>query len=176
MNPLQKSCVSERSRSGAAQISKLADDPSAEIARVDSLSLWRRANFPRGPRTLCGDSACRIALAVAPCEFSTSPTNPLRRLVLVDCSRCGAANFLRRRRTLCGDCACRIARKGRRKGRRKRKRRRKNKKRESEREKKKGNEKDNGKAKEKENKKVRERERKKIEKCREREGGKGKES
>ena len=85
MNLLRGLCVSERSRCGAVRISKLAGEPSAEIVRVGSLSLWRRANYLRGRRTLCRDCACRIALAVAPCEF------------------------LRGRRTLCGDCACRIA-------------------------------------------------------------------
>ena len=32
--------MSNRSRCGAVRISKLADEPSAEIARVGSLSLW----------------------------------------------------------------------------------------------------------------------------------------
>ena len=134
MNPLRRSCVSERSRCGAVRISKLADEPSAEIVRVGSLSLWRRANFKADRQTLCGDCACRIALAVAPCEFQSSPTNPLRRLCVSDRSRCGAvriskladepsaeivrvgalslwrrANLHAGRRTLCGDCACRSA-------------------------------------------------------------------
>ena len=101
MNPLRGSCVSERSRCGAVRIFHVADEPSAEIMRVGSLLLWRRANFLRRRRTLYGDRACRIALwrranlhacrrtlcgdyasrialAVAPCKFSTSPTNPLR--------------------------------------------------------------------------------------------------
>ena len=127
-NPLRRLCVSNRSRCGAVRISKLAHEPSAEIVRVGSLSLWRRAFFFRGPRTLCGDCACRIALAVAPCEFQISRTNPLRTLCVSNRSRCGAvrepsaeivrveslslwrrANFKARRRTLCGDCACRIA-------------------------------------------------------------------
>ena len=133
-NPPRRLCVSNRSRCGAVRISKLADEPSAGIVRVGALSLWRRANFLRGRRTLCRDCACRIALAVAPCEFSTWPTNPLRGSCVSERSRCGAvrifyvadepsaeiarveshslwrrANFLRGRRTLCGDCACRIA-------------------------------------------------------------------
>ena len=112
----------------------VADKPSAEIVRVGAPSLWRRAIFLRGRRTLCGDCACRSALAVAPCEFSTWPANPLRRLCVSERPRCGAvrifyvadkpsaeivrvgapslwrrAIFLRGRRTLCGDCACRIA-------------------------------------------------------------------
>ena len=33
-------CVSNRSRCGAVRISKLADEPSAEIVRVGALSLW----------------------------------------------------------------------------------------------------------------------------------------
>ena len=36
---------------------------------VELLSLWRRANFQRGRRTLCGYRACWSALALAPCEF-----------------------------------------------------------------------------------------------------------
>ena len=135
-NPLRRLCASNRSRRGAVRISKLADEPSAEIVRVESLSLslWRRANFLRGRRTLCGDCACRIALAVAPCESQSSRTNPLRGLRVSDRSRCGAvrnfyvarepsaeivrveslspwrrANLKARGRTLCGDCACRIA-------------------------------------------------------------------
>ena len=46
--------------------------------RVETLSLWRRANFQVRRRTLCGDRACRNALALAPCEFSRSPANLLR--------------------------------------------------------------------------------------------------
>ena len=105
-NPLRGSCVSERSRCGDVPISKLADEPSAGIVRVGALSLWRRANFLRGRRTLCGYRACRSALAVAPCAFARSPTNPLRVGAL---SLRRRANFLRRRRTLCGDRARRIA-------------------------------------------------------------------
>ena len=133
-NPLQRLCASDRSHCGAVRISKLAEEPSVEIVRVGSLSLWRRAIFLRGPRALCGDCACRIALAVAPCDFFTWPTNPLRRLCVSDRSRCGAvrffdvadepsaeivrveslslwrrANFKARRQTLCADCECQIA-------------------------------------------------------------------
>ena len=61
--------MSERSRCGAVQIFDVASEPFAEIARVESLLLWRRARR----RTFCGDCARRIALAVAPCEFSTWP-------------------------------------------------------------------------------------------------------
>ena len=104
MNPLWGSCVSEHSRCGAARIFYVAEKPSAEIARVKSLSLWRRAIFSRGQRTLCGDCACRIALAVAPREFPTWPTNPLRRLCSLSLWR--RAIFLRCRRTLC--CAGRF--------------------------------------------------------------------
>ena len=78
--------------------------------RVEALSLWRRANFLRRRRTLCGDRACRSALAVAPCELSTWPTNPLRgSCVSGALSLWRRANFRRSRRTLCGDCACRSA-------------------------------------------------------------------
>ena len=99
-NPLRGSCVSERSRCGAVRTFYVADEPSAGIVRVGALSLWHRAHLHARRRTLCGDRACRSALAVAPCEFSTSPTHPLRG---------SCANFLRRRQTLCGDRACRIA-------------------------------------------------------------------
>ena len=66
------------------------EEPSAEIARVELFSLWRRANLQPRRQTLCGDCACRIALAVAPGEFATSPTNPLRRLCVSNRSRSGA--------------------------------------------------------------------------------------
>ena len=92
-NPLRGSCVSERSRCGAVQIFYVADEPSAGIVRVEVLSLWRRANFKARRRTLCGDRACRIALAVAPCEFGRWPTNPLRILCVSDRSRCGAVRI-----------------------------------------------------------------------------------
>ena len=126
--------VSDRSRCGAVPICTLADAPSAGIVRVGSLSLWRRANLHAGRRTLCGDRACRVALAVAPCDFARWPTNPLRGSRVSDRSRCGAvrsctladepsagivrvgslslwrrANLHAGRRTLCGDRACRIA-------------------------------------------------------------------
>ena len=48
-------------------------EPSAGIVRVDVLSLWRRANFRVRRLYLCGDRACRNALAVALYEFSTLP-------------------------------------------------------------------------------------------------------
>ena len=54
---LRRLCLSNLSRCGAVRIFYVADEPSAEIARV------------------CRDCACRIALAVAPCEFLTLPTN-----------------------------------------------------------------------------------------------------
>ena len=92
-NFLRRRCVSERSRCGAVRIFYVADEPSAEIMRVGSLSLWRRANLHAGRRTLCGDRACRIALAVAPCKFQISPTNPLRRLCTSDRPRCGAVRI-----------------------------------------------------------------------------------
>ena len=42
--------------------------PSAEIVRVEALSLWRCANSSWSRRTISGDRACRSALAVAPCS------------------------------------------------------------------------------------------------------------
>ena len=89
-NPLRGTCVSERSHCGAVRTLYVAYEPSAGIVRVGALSLWRRANFLRCRRTLCGDRACRIALAVAPCEFARWPTNPLRG----SCSsRCGTVRI-----------------------------------------------------------------------------------
>ena len=87
-DPQRRLCVSNRSRCGAVRISKLADKP-AEIVLVESLSLWRRANF-KARRQTCGDCACRIALAVALCEPQSSPKNPLRRLCVSNRSRSGA--------------------------------------------------------------------------------------
>ena len=102
--------------------------PSAGFVRVRALSLWRHAWFQRGRRTPCRFRASRSALAVAPCEFSTSPANPLRVSCVLKCCRCGAvrilnepsagfvrvetlslwrhANLKRRLRTLCGFRAC----------------------------------------------------------------------
>ena len=45
MNPLRGSCVSKRSRCGAVRICLDLGEPSAEIVRVEALSLWRRANL-----------------------------------------------------------------------------------------------------------------------------------
>ena len=42
---------------------------------------------------LCGDRACRSALAVAPCEFVLSPMNPLRGSCVSKRSRCGAVRI-----------------------------------------------------------------------------------
>ena len=41
--PLRRSCVSKCSRCGAARILLSLGEPSAEIVRVEALSLWRRA-------------------------------------------------------------------------------------------------------------------------------------
>ena len=78
VNLLRGSCVSNCTRCGAVRIFNMVSEPSAGIVRVETLSLWPRANFQRRRRTLCGDRPCRIALAVAPCEFLTSPVNLLR--------------------------------------------------------------------------------------------------
>ena len=128
VNPLRRSCVSKRSRCGAVRTCLELGEPSAEIVRVEALSLWRRANVSCARRTLCEDCACRSALAVAPCECVLSSANPLRRLCVSKRSRCGAvrmclalgepsaeilrvealllwrrANASCSRRTLCGD-------------------------------------------------------------------------
>ena len=91
-NPLRRLYVSNRSRCGAVRICYVSCEPSAEIVRVESLSLRRRANLLRGPRTLCGDCS-RVALAVAPCDLQSSPTHPLRRLRLSNRSPCGAVRI-----------------------------------------------------------------------------------
>ena len=82
--------MSKRSRCGAVRICLERGEPSAEIVRVEALSLWRRANLSWSRRTLCGDPACRSALAVAPCEFVLTLANPLRRSCASKRSRCGA--------------------------------------------------------------------------------------
>ena len=92
-NPLRRSCVSKRSRCGAVRICLDLGEPSAEILRVEALSLWCRANLSWSRRALCGDRACRIALAVAPCTSVLSPMNPLRRSCVSKRSRCGAVRF-----------------------------------------------------------------------------------
>ena len=85
--------MSKRSRCGAVRICLEPDEPSAGIVRVGSLSLWRRANLSWSRRTLCGDRACRSALAVAPCEFALTLANPLRRSCVSKRSRCGAVRI-----------------------------------------------------------------------------------
>ena len=55
--------------------------------------------------TLCGDRACRIALVVAPCEFSTSPANPLQGSCASNRSRCGAVRIVNFAGDLWGSCA-----------------------------------------------------------------------
>ena len=44
--------MSDRSRCGAVRIACVAGEPSAGFVRVESLPLWRRANFERELRTL----------------------------------------------------------------------------------------------------------------------------
>ena len=104
-SPLRRLCVSKRSRCGAVRICLEIGEPFAEIVRVKTLSLLRRANLSCSRRTPCGDPACRSALSVAPCEFvllSASPlwrsprefvlssANPLRRSCVSKRSRCCA--------------------------------------------------------------------------------------
>ena len=48
-DPLRGSCVSKRSRCGAVLICLSLGEPSAEIVRVEALSLWRRAMFAKRP-------------------------------------------------------------------------------------------------------------------------------
>ena len=68
-NSLRRLCASKRSRCGAVQMCLELGEPSAEIVRVEALSLWRRANLSCSRGTLCVDPAYRNALAVVPCEF-----------------------------------------------------------------------------------------------------------
>ena len=64
--------------------------PSAEIRVVEVQKLGTFYDFCAARATLCGDRARRSALAVAPCEFVLVSANPLRRLCVSKCSRCGA--------------------------------------------------------------------------------------
>ena len=63
MNPLRGSCVSDRSRCGAVRICLEPDEPSAEIVRVEALSLWRRAIFLLAKRLLEVVSWCARLLS-----------------------------------------------------------------------------------------------------------------
>ena len=105
--PFAGTCVSERSRCGAVRICTLADEPSAGIVRVGALSLWRRAHLHARRRTLCGDRACRSALAVAPFYVADAPSAGIVRVGSLSLWR--RANLHAGRRTLCEDRACRIA-------------------------------------------------------------------
>ena len=51
-DPLRGSCVLKRSRCGAVRICLSLGEPSAEIVRVEVLSLWRRAIFLLAKRPL----------------------------------------------------------------------------------------------------------------------------
>ena len=51
-HPLRGSCASKRSRCGAVRICLSLGEPSAEIVRVEALSLWRRAFFLLAKRPL----------------------------------------------------------------------------------------------------------------------------
>ena len=44
-DPLRRSCVPKRSRCGAVRVRLSLGEPSAEIVRVEALSLWRRASL-----------------------------------------------------------------------------------------------------------------------------------
>ena len=77
--PLRRSCVSKRSRCSAVRICLERGELSAEIVRVEALSLWRRASLSWSRRTLCADPACGSALAMAPCEFVLNSADSPRR-------------------------------------------------------------------------------------------------
>ena len=51
-DPLRRSCASKRSRCGAVRNFLSLGEPSAEIVRVEALSLWRRAIFLLAKRPL----------------------------------------------------------------------------------------------------------------------------
>ena len=51
-DPLRRSCASKRSRCGAVRICFSLGEPSADIVRVEVLSLWRRAIFLLAKRPL----------------------------------------------------------------------------------------------------------------------------
>ena len=51
-DPLRRSCASKRSRCGAVRICLSLGEPSAEIVRVEVLSLWRRATLLLAKRPL----------------------------------------------------------------------------------------------------------------------------
>ena len=61
MHPSQGSCVSKLSRCGAVRIFNAADEPSAGIVRVETLSLWRRANCQARRGTFSLFAACGSA-------------------------------------------------------------------------------------------------------------------
>ena len=71
-------------------ISAVRARPSAEIRVVEVQKLRTFSDFCNPRATLCGDRACRSALAAAPCEFVLVSANPLRRLCVSKRSRCGA--------------------------------------------------------------------------------------
>ena len=62
---------------GAVRICFERGEPSAEIARVEALSPWRRANIVTAANTL--RRSCRSCLAVAPCKFALASASSLRR-------------------------------------------------------------------------------------------------
>ena len=51
-DPLRRSCASKRSCCGAVRVCLSLGEPSAEIVRVEALSLWRRAIFLLAKRPL----------------------------------------------------------------------------------------------------------------------------
>ena len=54
-DPLRRSCASKRSRCGAVRICLSLGEPSAEIVRVEALSLWRCSEHLR--RATCAEQA-----------------------------------------------------------------------------------------------------------------------
>ena len=62
-DPLRRSCASKRSRCGAVRICLSLGEPSAEIVRVEALSLWRRAIFLLARETAFG--SCLVVCAPA---------------------------------------------------------------------------------------------------------------
>ena len=65
-NPLRGSCVSDRSRCGDVRICTLADEPSARIVRVGSLSPWFSLKLSR--KVVCEARSRTSGLRMASCK------------------------------------------------------------------------------------------------------------
>ena len=78
-DPLRRSCASKRSGCGAVRICLSLGEPSAEIVRVEALSLWRRALFLLAKRPLEVVSwFARLLSQSRGCGFDSPPGPRLR--------------------------------------------------------------------------------------------------